>query len=1000
MARTHAETSPAARIWLALFCLTAIFGGSLVHSQAPFGDPERSSVVFPEELAAPQAAPGQEMVVGLEIIGNRVFTQDRIIRNIHTRAGRPYDEALVAEDVRRLNNSRMFMHVEAGTRQAPDGRIVVFRVVERPILHYVRYVGCEKVNKTVLEKEVNLKANEAMDPYAVVEGKRKIEEFYRGKGFGRVHVTIFEGDKAEDRGAVYIINEGPKQRVWATKFEGNAFASDGRLKTQIKSKPGFFWVFRGEVDRNQIEEDKNRLVAYYRSMGFFQAQVGVEPVYNEAGDWLTLSFVIDEGPRYHVRNIAVMGNQVVPTNELTNELKLTVGKPFNQSEMTADVTRMQDRYGAVGYVFANVKAQPRFLEEPGQIDLVYNITEGEPYRVALITPKITGENPHTKITTILDRLSFAPGQLVDTRELRASERRLKSSQLFANDPVRGVAPKITFTPQQLKGLGEADGEESVVERPQQPERPVRQAGFRGQSPDPEPQAPLWQPSPRYAASNTTTAPSSLPANPTWPQPQPSPFAAAPAPAASQSLPPLNASRPGYYAEQPRVAYRDQGGAYDPNAGTALPSLSSNPYAVAQPVAPAPGPAFSAPGPAAYPQTNVTPAPEPGLVQNWGMTPVPGGPLGPMPPPPLMSPPLDLEITPTAEETMTGRFMLSVGVNSELGLVGSIVVDEQNFDWTRWPRSWEEVVNGQALRGNGERFRFEAMPGTQLQRYTASWTNPYAYHLIGMDISQTLSAFYYDRRYEQWTERRAGGRFAWGAQLLPDLWATFAYRLEDIHVGDPQTPPGVVPDIDEVLGANTLHGLRFQLTRDTRDSTFMATEGYLWQVGFEQVLGSFSYPRADIDFRKYFLMRQHPDGSGRHVLALSSQAAISGEDTPVYDRFFLGGFSTLRGFEFRGVSPRVSGVAVGGEFSLSASAEYMFPITADDVLRGVVFLDSGTVQREITEWDEAYRVAVGAGLRITIPAMGPAPIALDFAVPLVKEPYDETQVFSFFVGFLR
>ena len=84
----------------------------------------------------------------------------------------------------------------------------------------------------------------------------------------------------------------------------------------------------------------------------------------------------------------------------------------------------------------------------------------------------------------------------------------------------------------------------------------------------------------------------------------------------------------------------------------------------------------------------------------------------------------------------------------------------------------------------------------------------------------------------------------------------------------------------------------------------------------------------------------------------------------------------------------------------ASAEYLFPITADDMLRGVFFCDSGTVEPTVNQWTNKYRVAPGFGLRILVPAMGPAPIALDFAFPVSKGPLDQTQVFSFFIGFLR
>jgi hypothetical protein len=113
-----------------------------------------------------------------------------------------------------------------------------------------------------------------------------------------------------------------------------------------------------------------------------------------------------------------------------------------------------------------------------------------------------------------------------------------------------------------------------------------------------------------------------------------------------------------------------------------------------------------------------------------------------------------------------------------------------------------------------------------------------------------------------------------------------------------------------------------------------------------------------------------------VLGLNDHAGYTGDQMPVYDALFAGGFSSLRGFEFHGAGPHANSVLVGGFVGLTG-AEYLFPITADDSLRGVLFLDTGTVEPSIKDM-EHYRVVPGFGLRITIPTMGPAPIALDFA----------------------
>ena len=83
-----------------------------------------------------------------------------------------------------------------------------------------------------------------------------------------------------------------------------------------------------------------------------------------------------------------------------------------------------------------------------------------------------------------------------------------------------------------------------------------------------------------------------------------------------------------------------------------------------------------------------------------------------------------------------------------------------------------------------------------------------------------------------------------------------------------------------------------------------------ELSFEQAFGEYDYPRGELDYRRYFLIRERPDGSGRHVLAASLGAGVSGTDTPLFENYFAGGFTTLRGFHFRGASP-VENIGHGG-----------------------------------------------------------------------------------------
>src|SRR5439155_10753505 len=129
-----------------------------------------------------------------------------------------------------------------------------------------------------------------------------------------------------------------------------------------------------------------------------------------------------------------------------------------------------------------------------------------------------------------------------------------------------------------------------------------------------------------------------------------------------------------------------------------------------------------------------------------------------------------------------------------------------------------------------------------------------------------------------------------------------------------------------------------------------------------------------------------------------QFGYAGDDAPVFERFYAGGFRSLRGFQFRGVGPNENGFMTGGQFLFLNSLEYQIPILANDNLYMVAFLDSGTVERKLELKD--YRISAGFGFRITVPALGPVPLALDFGFPLNRAPGDQLQVFSFSFGLYR
>ena len=427
----------------ALATISVLIDGSVAFAQ--YSDAQNQYQLSPAPAVELIPAGEEEQVVEVRIVGNHNTKKERILPHIRTRAGRAFIQELVEQDVRRLNRTGDFVDIRVSYQHLPAGRVVIFEVVERPTIQYVKYIGNQKVKRKLLAEEAGIKEGDPLDPYRAEDARRSLELFYQDHGFGIARVTIKEGNKAGDRGVVFIINEGPKQKILHTSFVGNTVASDARLRTQIKAKHGALWVFGGEFDRKLVEEDRNRLTAYYRGLGFFHATIGnPEITYTKSREWVSIKWVINEGPRYTIRNVSIKGNENIPLEKLTGDLQLAEGEFFNQRELDRDVRSIEEEYGSVGYIFAKVRAEPRFLEEPGQLDMVYEITEGAQYRVGRIAPQITGENPHTKISTVLNRISLQPGDIVDVRELRDSERRLKASGLFEVSPQTGVVPNIVI----------------------------------------------------------------------------------------------------------------------------------------------------------------------------------------------------------------------------------------------------------------------------------------------------------------------------------------------------------------------------------------------------------------------------------------------------------------------------------------------------------------------------------------------------------------------------
>jgi outer membrane protein insertion porin family len=363
-----------------------------------------------------------------------------------------------------------------------------------------------------------------------------------------------------------------------------------------------------------------------------------------------------------------------------------------------------------------------------------------------------------------------------------------------------------------------------------------------------------------------------------------------------------------------------------------------------------------------------------------------------------------------KETRTRSFHIGASYNTDNSLVGTITLNERNFDIARWPTSWSELIEGKAFRGANQDFRVEAVPGTTLSRYSISWRDPMVFDL---PYALMVSGYYRDQQFNEDLERRIGTRVAVAKQFLPGLSANVGIRIEEINIGGVPNvtydalgnpiavttatglPIGAPPQYTSVLGDNFLVAPRVGLTWDKRDSFLKPTEGGIVDISYEEAYSHHWFPIVNLTASQYFTVWQRKDGSGKQVLAMRTQIGWEGDNAPVYEAFFAGGMRSIRGFQFRGVGPNVNGYMVGGSFLFLNSIEYQVPILASDILHFVTFVDSGTVESQVGILN--YRVSVGFGLRISIAPLSPVPIGVDFGFPIIKAATDQTQVFNIAIG---
>ena len=337
--------------------------------------------------------------------------------------------------------------------------------------------------------------------------------------------------------------------------------------------------------------------------------------------------------------------------------------------------------------------------------------------------------------------------------------------------------------------------------------------------------------------------------------------------------------------------------------------------------------------------------------------------------------MDLKID--VKEKRTGQFSIGAGYSTvdKVMLMGRVA--ESN------------------LFGRGQQLEFRGQIGGVSNRYTISFTEPW---LFDKPVSAGVDLYDWDREYYTYSKEAVGGRLRLG---WPTPWRAVRlytyYTYEVANIYDIQDNAALI--IRDQKGEHTTSAVRGILRRDTRDNSFNTTRGSDNSISVEYagdpIGGTNAFIKVLGDSGWYFPLWWE------HVFVLHGRigwlTGHEGGDLPIYEKFFLGGINTLRGFDYQSVSPRDAATndRIGGERMALVNVEYRFPLLAKAGLVGVVFYDTGNSWSQ----EDGYKLgdlrkSVGGGIRWYSP-MGP--LRLEYGYVLDPKDDDSQSNWEFTIG---
>lgn len=331
---------------------------------------------------------------------------------------------------------------------------------------------------------------------------------------------------------------------------------------------------------------------------------------------------------------------------------------------------------------------------------------------------------------------------------------------------------------------------------------------------------------------------------------------------------------------------------------------------------------------------------------------------------------DININVNEKRFITGT--IGAGWSDTDGLAGMVEIAHNNAD---------VLDPANYFTGGGQKIRLYGLIGTERKDAVFEFTEPW---LFGIPLRWDTSVYWREYDYDDWNESRVGFTTSLTKRFFDDFTsAQLGYTFEQVRIYKMSKKLG--PIFQKQKGRELIGRIFLNLERDTRDSLTDPRSGYLVSAyGSLTTVGlgaTQNYYKVELKGVNYF-----PFFHNWFVLMTGFKVGMMGgfgktDFVPLYDRYFLGGGDSIRGFPYRSIGP-VDGRKdnYGGEFMWLFTAELSHPIYKD-FLRGAFFCDIGDTTKRNFKF-EAPNMGIGYGLRIKLPNC-PMPIHLDLAYPVVN-----------------